>query len=228
MKTISLALAVLCLFRTGDATAVEGGAPAGAFDLRKWKLQIPGPVEIKVLQNYSSDYFHLTAAREMCFQLDAGEKGTTTNAHFVRSELRHNLDWSTGEAHSMSGEFRVKSSLTPDKVTALQIHGITDQGGDAPPLLRIAVTNGDLVAFVKTDNDGEQTENVPLKKQVKDGWVKVDVVVKNRQLKISVDHQVKFQRSLAFWKFKNYFKAGCYPQATQGKAEVFFRKLSAE
>ena len=228
MKTISLVLAALCFFHGGDAGAADGGAPAGAFDLRKWKLQIPGPKEIKLLQNYSSDYFHLNAKREMCFQLDAAEKGTTENAHYVRSELRHMLDWGTGEAHSMSGEFRVISSLSPDKVTALQIHGITEQGGDAPPLLRIAVTNGDLVAFVKTDNDGEQTENVPLKKQVKDGWVKVDVVVKNRQLKISVDHQVKFQRSLAFWKFKNYFKAGCYPQATEGKAEVFFRKLSAE
>jgi len=52
--------------------------------------------------------------------------------------------------------------------------------------------------------------------------------VKGRQLKITVDHQVTLTRSLAFWKFKNYFKAGCYPQATQGTADVFFRKLGAE
>lgn len=218
-------LTLLCII---DGVAADGGPPASIFDLREWKLQVPGPREIKLLQKFSSEHFHLNEKKEMCFQLDAAEKGATENAHFVRSELRHLLDWSTGETHSLSGEFRVRSNLTPDKVTALQIHGITDRGGDAPPLLRIAVTNGDLVAFVKTDNDGEQTESVPLKRGVKDGWVKVKVVVKNGQLKISVDQELKLQRSLTFWKFKNYFKAGCYPQATQGKVEVFFRKLSAE
>ena len=228
VKLFSRVLAALVLCLAGRASAAEGGAPSAAFDLRKWKLQIPGPAEVKLLQNYSSGYFHLNAAREMCFHLDAAEKGATINAHYVRSELRHTADWNSSEAHSLSAEFRVVSNLTPDKVTALQIHGITDEGTDAPPLLRIAVNNGDLVAMIKTDNDGENTETVMLKKQLKSGWAKVDVTVKGRQLKITVDHQVKLTRSLAFWKFKNYFKAGCYPQATQGTADVFFRKLGAE
>jgi hypothetical protein len=43
-----------------------------------------------------------------------------------------------------------------------------------------------------------------------------------------VDGAVKLSRSLAFWTFANYFKAGCYPQATQGTVDVLFRKLKAE
>ncbi len=227
MKTWLCGAAVWGLLAIGPAWAA-GTAPASVFELRNWKLQIPGPIDIKKLQNYSSGYFHLNADKEMCFCLDASEKGTTGNAHYVRSELRHLPNWKTESTHSLSGEFRVVSKLTPDKVTALQIHGITEQGEDAPPLLRIAVNKGDLVAIIKTDAEGDKVETVILKKQVGAGFVKVDIVVKNKQLSIALDHEPKVTRSLAFWKFSNYFKAGCYPQATQGTAEVVFRKLKVD
>ena len=58
--------------------------------------------------------------------------------------------------------------------------------------------------------------------------MKVDIVVKNKQLSIAMNNESKVTRSLAFWKFSNYFKAGCYPQATQGTAEIVFRKLHVE
>jgi hypothetical protein len=51
--------------------------------------------------------------------------------------------------------------------------------------------------------------------------------VKDRQLRVLVDGQEKLARDLSFWKFSNYFKAGCYPQATQGTAQIFFRSLEA-
>jgi hypothetical protein len=222
-----LSLAVLLSIPVDPVVAADA-APASQFDLKKWKLQIPGPKEVKSLQGYSSDYFHLTAKKEMCFHLDAAEKGATLNAHYVRSELRHLPDWKSTESHTVSGEFRVESRLTPDKVTALQIHGIKENGSDAPPLLRVAVNHGDLVAMIKVDNDGETTDSVILKKGLGSNWVNVDVTVKNRQLKITVDGAVKLTRSLAFWKYPNYFKAGCYPQATSGTVDVFFRKLKAE
>ncbi len=208
--------------------AAEKTAPSTAFNLRNWKLQIPGPTEVKELTGHSSDYFFLTPAGEMCFRLDAAEKGTTENARYVRSELRHMVNWPASESHTLSAEFRVVSKLTPDKVTAMQIHGITETGGDAPPLLRIAVNNGDLVAVLKTDNSGDKNETVVLRKSLGTQSVKVEVSVRARQLKITVDHQPKVTRSLAYWKFPNYFKAGCYPQATQGNAEVFFKKLTTE
>lgn len=110
----------------------------------------------------------------------------------------------------------------------MQIHGITATGDNAPPLLRIAVQSGDLVAVLKTDSGGKRNDAVTLAKQLGPRFVKVDVTVRSQQLIISVDGQVKLTRNLAYWKHLNYFKAGCYPQATQGAADVFFRKLQAE
>ncbi|MEO6785550.1 MAG: polysaccharide lyase family 7 protein [Chthoniobacteraceae bacterium] len=229
MKTnASIFAAAMLILGACLAPAAEKAAPAGVFDLRNWKLQIPGPAEVKVLGGYSADYFCLNAAREMCFHLDAAEKGATANAHYVRSELRHMPNWKTSEAHTLSGEFRVVPKLTPDKVTAMQIHGINEDGSDAPPLLRIAVNNGDLVAVLKSDNEGDKSDTIVLKKAMGGRFVKVDVSVRNKQLKITVDNEVKLTRSLAFWKYLNYFKAGCYPQATKGTVDVFFRKLTVQ
>jgi hypothetical protein len=213
---------------TGLGVRAEAPAPSTVFELSKWKLQIPGPLEVKHLAGYSSPYFHLNSLRELVFHLDASEEGPTRNTKFVRSELRHLPQWSVNETHSLLGEFSVSSRLTPDKVTVLQIHGITESGGDAPPLLRIAVNQGDLVAVLKTSNDGEKNDTIPLRKHLGSRFVKVEVTVKNRQLTIAVDGQTKVKRTLDYWKFPNYFKAGCYPQATRGTAEITFRKLTAQ
>ena len=211
------------------ATSVmaAGDAPSSAYNLKDWKLQIPGPVEIRNLANYSSDYFHLSGDSEMVFHLDAAEKGTTPNAHFVRSELRHLPNWAIAETHTLSAEVRASSKLIPNKVTVLQIHGIMNDGKDAPPLLRVAVNNGDLVAVIKTTNDGDKNDTMILKKALGTDYAKLDVRVNSGQLQIWVNDQKKLDRNLAFWKFLNYFKAGSYPQATQGTVDVIFRKLSA-
>jgi len=214
---------LLCAIRVYAADA----APSTLFDLQQWKLQVPGPKEIKNLKDYSSEYFHLNAAKEMCFHLDAAEKGATAHTHYVRSELRHLPNWDVNGAHAISAEVRVISRLKPDKVTVLQIHGMTEHGANAPPLLRIAVNNGDLVAVIKTTNDGDKNETVVLKKSLGISSVKVEVSVKSKQLKITVNDQVKVDHSLSFWKFLNCWKAGCYPQATNGTVDVMFRKLTA-
>ena len=211
----------------GPALAVDS-VPASVFDLRNWKLQIPGPTEAKNLQNYTSNYFRLNATQEMCFCVNATEKDTTQHLLYVRSELRHLSNWKIDTPHSLSSEFCVISELTPNKVTTLQIHSITEQGEDAPPLLRIAVNNNNLVATIKTDAAVDQGQIVVIKEKIGSNFVKVDVIVTNLQLRIAVDNRVKLTRSLAFWKFNNYFKAGCSPQATQRYAEVVFRKLHVE
>ncbi len=223
MKIFTLAAALVAF--ASISIAADTAAPSTAFDLRTWKLQVPGPLEIKQLAGYSSPYFFLNKNREMVFHLDAAEKGPTPNTKYVRSELRHLPNWHITESHSLSAEVKVVAHLDPDKVTVLQIHGIQEDGGDAPPLLRIALNGGDLVAMIKPDNEGERTDSIPLKKGVGTNWFKVAIEVKSRQLIISVDGQQKAVHSLAYWKYPNYFKAGCYPQAVQGTADVFFRKL---
>ena len=220
----AIAVAFLCVAQA----CAEDAAPSAAFDLHDWKLQIPGPKDIKDLQNYSSEYFNLNADKEMCFHLNAAEKGTTPGAKYVRSELRHLRNWKVSESHSLSAELHVISDLKPDKLTVLQIHGITEQGKDAPPLLRVAVNFGDLVAVIQTGNDRNENDTVVLKKGLGPGPVKIVVLVRAEQLKISVNGAEKVSRSVAFWKFPNYFKAGCYPQATEGTAHVMFRKLTVD
>jgi len=228
MKIQLFALAAVFALGADRASCADTAPPSQAFDLRGWKLQVPGPLEVKDLHNYVSGYFFLYHSREMCFSLDAAEQGTTPNTKYVRSELRHIPDWTVDGTHTLTGEVRVVSHLQPDKLTVLQIHGITPDGDNAPPLLRIAVNHGDLYAALKPDSSGDNTDMVLLKAGVKEGYFKVAIVVKNGQLRIAVDGQEKLVRDLSYWKFSNYFKAGLYPQATQGTAQVFFRKLKAE
>jgi len=228
MRRQFLALTGLLACIAGSAAGADSPAPAQAFDLKPWKLQVPGPLEVKDLRNYSSAYFFLNESREMVFALDAAEKGTTPNTHYVRSELRHLPNWTVDGNHMLTGEVRVVSHLQPDKLTVLQIHGITPDGDNAPPLLRIAINHGDLYAAVKAENSGDKTDMVLLKPGVKTGYVKVAIVVKGAQLHIAVDGQEKLVRDLSYWKFSNYFKAGLYPQATKGSAQVYFRSLKVE
>ena len=228
MKPVFRFSATLLLLFACGARGGATNAPSARFDLRQWKLQIPGPKDVKALDGYASGYFFLTADNELCFRLDASEKGATPNAAYVRSELRHLPEWDVKGAHSLSGEFRVASALTPDKVTALQIHGIAPDGGSAPPLVRIAVNAGHLVAALKTDSGGKKNETIQLVRQLGPRFVKVDVAVRDGRLTVSVDGERKLDRDLSYWPHRNYFKAGCYPQATQGTAEVIFRSLRAE
>jgi hypothetical protein len=228
MKLPLFTLATLLVLGVGHALWADLVPPSQTFDLHEWKLQVPGPIEVKDLRTYSSGYFFLNGSREMCFALDAAEKGTTPNTKYVRSELRHLPNWTADSSHTLVGEVRVVSHLQPDKLTVLQIHGITPDGDNAPPLLRIALNNGDLYAAVKPDASGDKTDMVLLKAGVKTSYVKVAVIVKAGQLRVSVDGQEKLVRDLSYWKFSNYFKAGLYPQATKGSAQVFFRSLTAE
>ena len=201
-------------------------APSSAYDLKDWKITLPGPVEIRNLTAYSSPYVHLVPTGEMAFHLDAAEKGTTANTRFVRSELRHLPNWKPTESHSLSAKVRVSSRLQPDKVTVLQIHGITEDTQNAPPLLRIAVDNGDLDAHIKSDSKGEHTDKVLLIKDLGTNSANVDIIVDGGQLVIKANGEEKVRRSLAFWPFWNYFKAGCYPQSTSGTVDVFLSNLN--
>lgn len=229
--TFAAFCAVFCTGTIPGVSDARAQAPSTAFDLRDWKITLPGPKEIKDLEGYSSDYFYLNADKEMCFHLDASEKGTTPTAKYVRSELRHLPNWKADESHALSAEVRAASSLKPDKVTVVQIHGITADKKDAPPLLRIALQNDDLFAMIKTT--GRNEKNSPEEKILLQGdlggcFVKIDVRVEGRQLSIAIDGEEKVRRDLGFWNFLNYFKAGCYPQATEGVADTVFRRLSVQ
>ena len=86
-------------------------APSTKFNLTAWKLQIPGPVEIKDLKGYASPYFYLTQEGFMHLHLDATEKGTTPNATHVRDELRNLPNWKILTNNTLKGIIRLKIAL---------------------------------------------------------------------------------------------------------------------
>ena len=178
-------------------------APSNLFNLANCKLQIPGPIDIKDLKNYSSSYFYLTNDSLMCFNLDASEQGHTTNSEFVRSELRHESNWYASEKHHLKATSKVISDKNDYKVTVLQIHGITPDNKNAPPLLRIAVNNNNLYCFVKSDNRGKNTDKILLKEDVYNRFIKVEILIDNNIMSILVNGQKNYAKDLHFWKYKN-------------------------
>jgi len=54
------------------------------------------------------------------------------------------------------------------------------------------------------------------------------IKIENQHLIISVNDSPKVNKNISFWKYSNYFKAGCYPQALRGKINVTFKALHAE
>ena len=162
----------------------------------------------------------------MCFWVDCSEQGHTANSEYVRSELRHLSNWGISSTQTMSATLKVNSKAEPDKVTVMQIHGITSSGGNAPPLLRIALNSGTLYAYIKTDNSGNHADCVPLASGLSGKEFSCMIKVDNARLIINVNGSEKFTRNLSFWKYDNYFKAGCYPQSHSGTVIVSFSSLS--
>lgn len=203
-------------------------APSEKFDLTGWKLQIPGPKDIKNLEGYASKYFYLNDQNEMTFWLNTAETGATPNSSYVRSELRHLDEWTVDKNQTLSATLKLHSKANPNRVTVLQIHGIADDGGNAPPLLRMAVEDDCLYAVIKLDRTGFNAERVELLENVGEKEFSCDIQLLNKRMIIRVNGVEKFNRSMEYWQWKNYFKAGCYPQAHEGIVILEFKKLEVK
>jgi len=206
----------------GDSTE----APSKYFDLKDWKLQIPGPLDVKDLKDYSNSHFYLTSDTALCFNLDAAEQGHTTNTHYVRSELRHVPNWDTKTKHEITARVKVTTNLPNYEVTVVQIHGITNDNENAPPLLRVAMVNGDVYAFLKSDALGKKTEKIMLTNAIDSKYFDVSVKTENWNLIISINGRECLRRTLYYWNYKNYFKLGCYPQVVEGLFKIYFKDFS--
>ena len=225
-----LFLLLFCFFYPiGKGYCYDTIPPARLFMLTDWKLQLPGPEEIKQIpENYFSHYFYGTVDSVVCFQLDAAEKGHTANSEFVRSELRHRKDWAITSSHSLSAKIRVEAKAEANKVTVLQIHGINPDHSNAPPLLRIAFNDHSLYAFIKTDITGANTEKIFLQQFFDSNYIAISILTNNGTLKIYTDNQLRVERDLHFWSYLNYFKIGCYPQVKSGFFKVLCKDVNVQ
>lgn len=223
---------ILFLISIGNDSILAGSSdgnlvePSKKFELNGWKLQIPGPKEIFNLDNYATEYFYLNKDSEMVFWLNSAEKGATKNTKFVRSELRHLSNWSIHGYYKISGILRVESKLEPDKVTVMKIHGFTKPGEYAPTLIRIALNDKDLFAYINKSNTPKDTMRVLLAPKIDRQLFKCIIEVNRGYLTIKVNDKEKFTHDVSYWNYKSYFKAGCYPQSRIGEVKVMFKALS--
>ena len=212
---------VLLIYGTMSLSFVQDYiAPSTKFNLTSWKLQIPGPIEIKDLNGYASPYFYLTSEGFMHFHLDASEKGTTPNATHVRNELRNLQNWKIVETHEFSGIIRVRCNINNFKVTIIQIKCVTDNDDSAPPFLRLAIEGKNLYAHLKENVNSNKATKILLKSDVGSMFFSVNVKVKDKKLRISVDDSEVLSQDVSYWVLNNHFKMGCYPQQSDGVFDI--------
>ena len=223
----TLVAAGLSAFTTGGV-ALAGRSAGGRQALQGWKLQIPGPREIPDPAGYVGESFRIDGDGSFRFWVDCAEQGATPHSTFVRSELRHAANWTLvpGARRSLAARMAVSSTATPDKVTALQIHGITTGGENVSPLLRVAVDQGAVTAHVKTDAGGERTDHIVLLAGIGAGEWACRIGVEGRALVVAIDGEETLRRDISFWPHANYFKLGCYPQAHAGEVIVTARDVA--
>lgn len=202
--------------------------PSEYFDLSNYKLQYPGPSEQTDLSNFTSQYFYSLKPKTMTFFINASSTGHTVNSDYVRSELRHLSNWYVSESAEIQATLRVDSKLTPSKITVMQIHGETKTLANAPPLLRIAVNNGSLYAFIKSSTSDSNSEKILLENDVNNNQITCKINIFNDILSIWVNGKLCVQKKISYWGYLNYFKVGAYPQAHEGWAKVTVYDLTAD
>lgn len=214
----NLILLICCVF--GLSFIQHYIAPSTKFNLTAWKLQIPGPVEIKDLKDYACPYFYLTPEGFMHFHLEASEKGTTPNATHVRDELRNLPNWKIIENHELSTIIHVNCKMSDFKVTIIQIKCVTDNGENVPPFLRVAVEGRNLYAHLKENANSNKGTKILLKSNVDNMFFSVNVKVKDKILVIAVDDSEVLSKDISYWVLNNHFKMGCYPQQSEGIFDI--------
>lgn len=212
---------------SSNANVPTTPAPGTRYTVAGWKLQIPGPRDVLALNGYRSQYFYLNPQQEMCFWVNCAERGTTANSNYVRSEMRHLAQWPVHAAtlHQLSATLRVESKATPDTVTVMQVHSVSPQGENAPPLLRVYVKGTVLFAALKQDQKGADTTHTIIGIAPAGVMVPIAIMVQAGRLTIQIDGRERLAHDVGFWQNQCYFKAGCYPQANSGTATAIFSQL---
>ncbi|WP_407424938.1 polysaccharide lyase family 7 protein [Treponema sp.] len=214
----------------------EFSSPSHLITVSEWKFQFPGGskmAEEKQLSGFSSKYYSVFkdegGTEWIHFALDAGDKGHSKNTKYVRSELRHLENWDMKGFHRMSYTFKAFSDDKSAKFTVGQIHCVPDEkimSGEHSPLLRIAVADGKIRAWIKNYSDGSYKS--PVLGAYSYGEEKsVGIETTENILAIYMDGRKVFQEEV-FCPFKNYFKIGVYPQQTHGFFDVLIKDLKVE
>lgn len=192
--------------------------------MRECKLQAPTSSTIasqaQLIAGYTDDNFYVADGDKMAFN----QTGSS-----MRSELRHETNWTLSEGdRSLHARITVVKQ-TCDQVTVMQIHDDANAGtGPNKPLLRVyrhqtKTPINHLWAAIKTDNGGSNTTHVDLG-LAPDGYFDCDVKLVDGNMIIDVDGVEKANIDVSYWSFPSYWKAGVYLQ-DEGEATAYFDRL---
>jgi len=209
--------------------------PSGNFNLSNWQLDIPDAIATtiptsRLAYGYTDTYFYTDPIDgSMTFWCPV-TGGTTPHTIYPRSELREMLNpknpavnWSWSGTHTITATESVIQVPGTGNIVTLQIHGITTNGGDATPLVKMMYnrTHSSLVFFVHSSSDNNSSSihyifngiNIgdlfSAKMQVVDGVL--DMTVNG------TTQSYDFASADPNWKNLNfYFKAGDYTQDNVG------------
>nr|2ZAB_A Chain A, Alginate lyase [Sphingomonas sp. A1]2ZAC_A Chain A, Alginate lyase [Sphingomonas sp. A1] len=220
-------------------------APGKNFDLSHWKLQLPDANTTEISSanlglGYTSQYFYTDTDGAMTFWAPT-TGGTTANSSYPRSELREMLDpsnskvnWGWQGTHTMKLSGKTVQLPSSGKIIVAQIHGIMDDGTNAPPLVKAVFQDGQLDMQVKQNSDGTGSDVHNYFTGIKLGDLyNMEIRVTDGVAYVTMNgdtRSVDFVGKDAGWKnLKYYFKAGNFVQdntSTGGSAIAKLYSLS--
>jgi hypothetical protein len=226
---------------TAVTSHVQGGeteSPAPGIDLRRWKLTLPEDasgtnagkaVEVSpsaLVAGYSHpSWFHSDSKGQLVFWCPVSG-ATTENTAYPRCELREMLDpadssvnWPAQGTHVLEAQCQVNQIPSEPKVIIGQIHSYS---GKAKPLVKLQFYKNRIEALVKVNSNKGTDRKLVFPEVGLNRDIRYRLKLHDGVLTITVNGVTQTENILAndaTWSDQAfYFKAGCYPQDSEGPA----------
>jgi len=191
----------------------------------KCKLQAPtsstAATNSQLKNGYSSSWFKVADGNKIAFYQTGSSK---------RTELRFLNNWRVNSGNRTAHGNLKFISQAGDQATFMQIHDDANAGnGPNKPLLRMYRSKSrgpgnHIWAAVKTDSGGKKTTHIDCG-PAPSGYFDCDISIQNRRLIVRINGSKKVDRSVSYWTFPSYWKAGVYNQ-NSGGTRIYFNELT--
>ncbi|UXP32492.1 RICIN domain-containing protein [Reichenbachiella agarivorans] len=195
-----------------------GDIPKFKDALSKAKLQLPTSTTVataaQLLAGYSSSYFQVANNEDIAFYQTGASK---------RTELRFENNFVVTSGSRTAHANLKFGTQVGEEATFLQIHDDANAGnGPNKPLLRIyrSLSSGHIHAAVKTDDGGDATTHYDCG-SAPTGYFDCDITLSGGTMTIKINGVTKVTKSVTYWDYPSYWKAGVYNQYAGGTTTYF-------
>lgn len=230
VMTCLAAIGISHIAASAAENSVQVAAKSSGIDLRNWKLTLPDAKTTEIspaqlLAGFHNQYFSVEANGTLLFTA-ASDGGSTANSKYPRSELRELLNpddrtqnWTSQGSHTMHVREAVVQIPQGVAVIVSQIHGVTQSGKNAAPLVKLQWKDEKLQMLVKELAKGgpDIRYDIPGNFQLGTAF-DVSLQIHDGRLSMRVNDQLLVDdfvaRDPAWADLRFYFKAGNYLQNT--------------